>query len=290
MREICIGIFHEDYQYGKRLMEYLNHQKEFPMTARFSSDEESFFKQEKQGEFQCLVLAEETDYQGDSPVCRIRSGDEAGGNYSQSAREIAANIYSCLNVKLDQAPNIVGVYSPVGRPEASIFARRFSREHDWIYFCMQPYSSVVDLADLTELLLFRIRERDEQIADYFLKHQKEFREFRGYAGADCYLDYRELSLEDYQWFFERLREGNIQVVFDIGAAMPPYLPFLGLFDKIYLPLTNWDFISCEYRVFLREMQRHNIWMQTTWEEVMLNPEEEIDPERLAEALGSGRRN
>ena len=35
MRDISIGIYHKDYQYGKRLMEYLNHQKDFPMTASF---------------------------------------------------------------------------------------------------------------------------------------------------------------------------------------------------------------------------------------------------------------
>ena len=31
MKDISIGIYHKDHQYGKRLMEYLNHQKDFPM-------------------------------------------------------------------------------------------------------------------------------------------------------------------------------------------------------------------------------------------------------------------
>ena len=42
MKDISIGIYHKDHQYGKRLMEYLNHQKDFPMTASFTSDEEIF--------------------------------------------------------------------------------------------------------------------------------------------------------------------------------------------------------------------------------------------------------
>mgnify|MGYP000034326103 CR=1 FL=1 len=71
MRDISIGIYHKDYQYGKRLMEYLNHQKDFPMTASFISDEDAFFRQEEEGDFECLVLAEETDYHGSSPVCRM---------------------------------------------------------------------------------------------------------------------------------------------------------------------------------------------------------------------------
>ena len=49
MKDISIGIYHKDHQYGKRLMEYLNHQKDFPMTASFTSDEEMFFKQEQDG-------------------------------------------------------------------------------------------------------------------------------------------------------------------------------------------------------------------------------------------------
>ena len=70
MKDISIGIYHKDHQYGKRLMEYLNHQKDFPMTASFTSDEEMFFKQEQEGDFECLVLAEETDYHGDISVCK----------------------------------------------------------------------------------------------------------------------------------------------------------------------------------------------------------------------------
>ena len=38
MKDISIGIYHKDHQYGKRLMEYLNHQKDFPMTASFTSE------------------------------------------------------------------------------------------------------------------------------------------------------------------------------------------------------------------------------------------------------------
>lgn len=98
MKDISIGIYHKDHQYGKRLMEYLNHQKDFPMTASFTSDEEMFFKQEQEGDFECLVLAEETDYHGDFPVCRIGANESMGGMYCQSAKEIAAGIYHCLNV------------------------------------------------------------------------------------------------------------------------------------------------------------------------------------------------
>lgn len=114
MKDISIGIYHKDHQYGKRLMEYLNHQKDFPMTASFTSDEEMFFKQEQEGDFECLVLAEETDYHGDFPVCRIGANESMGGMYCQSAKEIAAGIYHCLNVSPQiENERIFGVYSPL---------------------------------------------------------------------------------------------------------------------------------------------------------------------------------
>ena len=87
MKDISIGIYHKDHQYGKRLMEYLNHQKDFPMTASFTSDEEMFFKQEQEGDFECLVLAEETDYHGDFPVCRTgQAGFPLSGNSPDCCR------------------------------------------------------------------------------------------------------------------------------------------------------------------------------------------------------------
>ena len=127
MKDISIGIYHKDHQYGKRLMEYLNHQKDFPMTASFTSDEEMFFKQEQEGDFECLVLAEETDYHGDFPVCRIGANESMGGMYCQSAKEIAAGIYHCLNVSPQiENERILGVYSPIPRLEISAFARNMA--------------------------------------------------------------------------------------------------------------------------------------------------------------------
>lgn len=240
MKDISIGIYHKDHQYGKRLMEYLNHQKDFPMTASFTSDEEMFFKQEQEGDFECLVLAEETDYHGDFPVCRIGANESMGGMYCQSAKEIAAGIYHCLNVSPQiENERIFGVYSPISRLEISAFARNMAASNGWIYFGMQPYGHFEE-DETDDLLLFYIKEHKEDIVLYFMEHQKKFDGCVGFAGASCYLDYRELSMQDYEWFFEKLRETGICIIFDIGIASPPDLKFFGLFDRIFLPLMRQD--------------------------------------------------
>lgn len=269
MRDISIGIYHKDYQYGKRLMEYLNHQKDFPMTASFISDEETFFKQEEEGDFECLVLAEETDYHGNSPVCRIGINDSMGGMCCQSGKEIAAGIYHCLNVspRLDDE-RIFGVYSPIPRLEVSEFARNMAISNGWIYFGMQPYSHFEE-DELGELLLFYIKEHREDIIEYFMSNQQKLEGCTGFAGAVCYLDYQEISFEDYHWFFEKIRQSDLRIIFDIGIATPPDLKFFGLFDRIFIPLMREDLNSLEYQTFQSQMRKYKIWNQTSWEEVML---------------------
>ena len=71
MKEICVGVCCEDTRYGRKLMEYLNHQKEFPMTAWFFADEEALWKKEEEGVFQSLVLSEGIEDHGREPVCRL---------------------------------------------------------------------------------------------------------------------------------------------------------------------------------------------------------------------------
>lgn len=273
MRDISVGIFHKDYQYGKRLMEYLNHQKEFPMTAWFASDEKQFFDTEKERQFHCLVLAEGVDDQGRSPVCRIGRTAGSVNGHCQSGRDIAKKIYDCLQIKREGKDMIVGVYSPLSRYQVSQFAQRFAGERGFAYFGMQAYGHWTEICTADELLLLYIKERNETVIQYFLDHQSAMGECSGYPAVGCYLDYRAVSLEDYRWFFERLKEERISVLFDIGAACPPKLGFLGLFDKIYVPLMKGDRASSEYVQFKDQMKRHGIWYQTTWEEVILAAKE-----------------
>lgn len=262
MKDIYIGIFHKDYQYGKRLMEYLNHQKEFPMTAWFTSDEKSFF--DKENNFQCLILEDGVEYRGKAPVCRVGCNKE----YCQSGKEIAQEIYHCLNVKRGTRQMIFGTYSPVPRYEVSQFARRLAGEHGWVYFGMQAYPHCSEDEDSGELLLFYVKEHNDRAVDYFLSRQESMKHCKGYPGVGCYLDFRQLSGEDYRWFFEELKKEQISVLFDIGAACPPDLHFFELFDKIYLPLMRGDQRTSEYRLFKDQMQHHGIWYQTEWEEVI----------------------
>lgn len=269
MKEICVGVCLKDDRYGRRLMEYLNHQKEFPMTACYFGSEASLWAKEQEGMFQCLVLSEESDYQGYVPACRIDS------RRCQSAAEIAGDIYDRLQVRTKDEWQIYGIYSPFGETKATDFALEFSARRSIPYLGMQPYPIFSVSEETTDELLFHIRQRREDCAEYFLSHQEDLGGIKGYPGAGCFLDYRELSEEDYRWFFDRIRGEGISLIIDIGTACVPGLEFFRMLDKIYLPIGEQELETELYAGFLKQMRRYGIWGCSGMEEVVIGDKESI---------------
>nr|WP_300305153.1 hypothetical protein [uncultured Anaerostipes sp.] len=269
MKEICIGVCCRDTRYGKRLMEYLNHQKEFPMTACFFAEETALWKKEQEGMFQCLVLSEEMPDCGRSPICRLKEGEYG------SAADIAEKIYECLRVRKKEEWLVYGIYSPFGGQASTAFALELARKKSLIYMGMQPYLPFASGEEATDELLFRIRQRQEDCMDYFVRHQERLGEIKGYPGAGCFLDYRELTTDDCRWFLEQLREEGISVVIDIGTACVPSLDFFRILDKIYLPVTEQELKTELYAGFLKQMRRYSLWGCSGMEEVIICGRESI---------------
>lgn len=261
MRDICTGIYSKDRRYGKRLMEYLNHQKEYPMTAWFTSDEKKFFEKEREERFQCLVLSEETSYHGTVPACYIPS------NGSKSASEVARNIYSCLNVPETSAVRIAGVYSLFGGDAKSGYAIAYARTRGMLYWRMRAHQSMEEGEEDTDELLFYIRERGDEAVRFFQSHQHQAEGVSGFFGAGCYLNNREPDLEHYRIFFDNLRKEGISLVVDMEPGSLPELAFFTLFDKVYLPIPSGSLNSDIYKNFIRQMKRYGIWEKCVMEEV-----------------------
>ncbi|MCI5622819.1 MULTISPECIES: hypothetical protein [Anaerostipes] len=263
MREIHTGIYHRDRKYGKRLMEYLNHQKKYPMTVWYTSDEKKFFEKEKEGCFQCLVLEEETSYGGDLPVFRLESGG------CQSGMEIARNIYGCLHIGTAEECRIIGIFSPFGQAFTTEISMEIARQWKLFYFGMQAYHSFSAGEEPMDELLFCIRERKEEALDFFLTKYQNINGIHGYAGASCYLDYHEPSIEDYHVFFNQIKRSGISIIADMETACIPDLSFFQLFDKIYIPLKKEESLSDRYRNFKEQLGRYGTWNSSIFEEIIL---------------------
>lgn len=275
MRQVYVGVYHKDKNYGCRLMEYLNHQKDYPMTAWFTSDYEKFMLREKEDYFGCVVLPEEISYDGDLPVCSMEIMGKDGRKHHQSALEIAREIYGVLQVNPDEQPKVLGVYSPLGRQETTQISITAAREKHLIYIGMTPYNGFSVSGEATDELLFYIKERRINCVEYFQSHQEYFQECHGYPPAGCYLDYREPSMEDYQWFFDSLRKEQFSVIVDMGAACPPYLHFFCLFDKVYIPLFPGEHQSEVYHHFRKQLEKYHVWKPGIIEELLIGKNHSI---------------
>ncbi len=203
------------------------------MTASFTSDEDVFLNRNKREILNAWYWQKRRIIMEIFRFAELEQMNLWVGCIARVQKRSQQGIYHCLNVSPQiENERIFGVYSPISRLEISAFARNMAASNGWIYFGMQPYGHFEeDEAD--DLLLFYIKEHKEDIVLYFMEHQKKFDGCVGFAGASCYLDYRELSMQDYEWFFEKLRETGICIIFDIGIASPPDLKFFGLFDRIF---------------------------------------------------------
>lgn len=263
MKKIYVGIYYKDRRYGKRLMEYLNHQREYPMTVWFTSDEEKFFQKEKDGCFQCLILAEETVYGGVVPTCRIERG------CAQSGPEIARNIYGCLQMTGEENRKIFGVYSPFEKSIITDISLELAKQRDAVYFGMRAYHRFAAGTESTDELLFHIKEQKEESAEFFLSHTELMEGVKGYPGASCYLDYLEPTMEDYRYFFKCLKSQGLSLVLDMETACIPGLSFFELFDRVYIPLTEPEVCSRQYFHFTKQMKKYGVWNKHNIEEIFL---------------------
>ncbi|MDD3184963.1 MAG: hypothetical protein PHD70_10290 [Anaerostipes sp.] len=235
---ITVGILDEDIIYRKRLMEYLNHQTEYPMKAVSFADAEQMKEYQKGNYLEAVICADIMDHIGS--VVWIPLGDGCGDTVAKygNAAHIAKFIYDKMNLVKDREHLIVGVYSPTGDSVRTRISLELAGQVRGIYLGMEEYCSLDMASENTDQLLFYIKERREDIVSFFKESALDLSYCFGYPSVLCYLDYRELTKEDFKWFFQLLREEKVSVVVDIGTGTLSDLGILTLFDQIYLPMTK----------------------------------------------------
>lgn len=247
MSDIKVGIFHKDQRYGKRLMDYLNHQKEYPMTAWYTKDLKKLKKREQ--EFSCLILAEEDDYGCQVPVCELVE------NIYQPASFLARQIYDHLHVTTRDREQMVAIFSPEGSYIGTQVALEFAKRNHLYYMGMQPFSFLETDPEPVEQLLLGIKEGTVD-GEYFIRNADSFHGIMGYGQAKCSLDYRVPAPKEYERFFENLREDGVSLVVDLGVNMWPDYSFFLNFDQVYVVIGAAQEKENDYQEFLRQASRY----------------------------------
>ncbi len=242
-------IIGEEGEYGRRLRKYLEthwtgslrlHSFTSPETLRTSEDkadcyllDEDFFQKIQEEEElppdfreRCIVLADE---QREGCFCRYHPADELIRMIEERRSLLEA---ACGG---RTGGTVTALYSPVFEPELARIASSCMKTGD-LYLGMEDVGDVFcgesNMGDLCYFIGLKSREMAEQV-----RETAEEKNGIWYVHSpSLYFDLLELEPEEYQWFFQCLKEcgqyGDIYV--GLGSGIFSHLPLEKLFDRLFL--------------------------------------------------------
>lgn len=251
-----IGIYDRDMTYCTHLMEYINMNKSYMLHSICFSDAEPLLESIHNNQIDLVLYGQNTPLMAiirDScRTMRLADSDEAmfvGEKYLykyQRADVLAKQILDFLEVEIDRVLDGVvfyGVYSPVGRSGKTSLALGICCNNPGsLYVGVNSYIGSTDVSDYvfsqTERFFYQLLTHNEDIVATI----QDVLENQGgtyvvFYGMRCFLDYRQLSASDIDWFRKLLEQNGLltHVVFDIGAAVLSDFNILNAMDQIFVP-------------------------------------------------------
>ena len=292
---IVIG---EEGEYGRRLVRYLENRLLPPMrvyqfttidkflayegTAALYLLEEEFFKQlpEEQKEFfakrQSLILL--TSQEGEDSFCKYHNPEEL-------LRWITENLSKENSPPLRegevnrQQTKLTLVYSPIYEEKLLEIAKSFMKPGD-LYLGAEdlgymPEGSVSGMNSDMGDLCYYIHLREEGILRLLEDMLIEEGEIRMLPSPDMYFYLRELTEEDYKWFFEKLRRESPyrEVFWGAGNGFVSSPDILRCFDCIILVDSKTNarqscFCNRLEKIMNIEESESGVWKRVCREEVL----------------------
>lgn len=269
MSHILVGICDGDAVYGKRLMEYINRQKDYPLTAAAFTTTDALKEFIKDQDVKGVILEEGSCISEDIPIFYLKKDQTTLACRYGNAKEIVKEAYSIFSPGRQGPAAVTGVYSPTENRKRTDFALQTAKENKALYFGMESYGRVLDEGAM-ENLLFAVKVRKDGIADLVGGSAVSMEGVRGFASARCFLDYREVSVEDYRWLFQRLTDVGISAVLDIGTACIYDFELFSLCDHLYLPVWQEDMEDPRLLGFKEVSEQHPVLSMLHWKEVFLS--------------------
>lgn len=269
MSHILIGICDKDAVYGKRLMEYINRQKDYPLTAAAFTTTDALKEFIKDQDIKGVILEEGTGISEDIPVYYLRKDQTTQACRYGNAKEIVKEAYGIFSPGRQGPAGVTGVYSPTENRKRTGFALQTAKENKALYFGMESYGRASDEGAM-ENLLFAVKVRKDGIADLAGQSAVSMEGIRGFTSARCFLDYREVSVEDYRWLFQRLADAGMSAVLDIGTACIYDFELFSLCDHLYLPVWEEDMEDPRLLGFKEVSEQHPVLSTLHWKEVFLS--------------------
>lgn len=269
MSHIFIGIYDEDAVYGKRLMEYINRQKEYPLTAAAFASLEALTEFIASQDVKGVILEEGTQINSKVPVYYLKKEPLKGACRYGSAKEIVKEAYAVFSPKGLESGGVTGVYSPSDNLRRTGFALETAVKRSALYLGMEAYGYGVQNRSMEDLL-FAVKARRENIIDYAQSLISGTDGVKRIGSARCFMDYKDMSGEDYRWFFQRLEEAGISSVLDMSTACIYDFELFSLCDRLYLPIWEEDMEDPRLLGFKELSKQHPVLSKLHWKEVYLS--------------------
>ncbi len=248
-------------------MNYINGQNIYGILA-LAFTQEDRFRQYLEGNSLDLALAVEDFDVGqlEEKVIRLCREEGKEGIYKyQPASEIILEIQKSLekeycirkfeNSKQDMECRMLGVYSPIGRSGKTNLALALAKETGSLYIGMEEYSNLIEGRTTMSDFCYWIRKKDEMIIRKVEEQIIIEDEVAKLVSPLTYMDLKELTVEEYAWFFEKIKQyGKFRnIVVDIGSGSLCSYSFLALFHQIFVPILP-DISSEKERHFKKVLQ------------------------------------
>ncbi len=230
----------QEGEYGKRLVDYL--EKTMPEDSRLVlfTGEAGLKDWKETADY--YLLAEELSEEFLSEEKKIHPGkimilgdDRKEGVFcrSDTPDKLVRLLTEQKEENVQEEAYLTLLFSPVYIENLSEIAFRFMKQKG-LYLGMEDLGSG-DGADMGDLSYY-IHLREEEILERLSAMVRKTEEGYLLDSPDMYFYLRELTMEDYQWFFHKLRDERLypEVVVGAGSGFLKKPEMLALFDRIIL--------------------------------------------------------
>lgn len=201
----------------------------------------------------------------DTDICIPRCSPVS--DYIQAVHRVLSKGAACIC--MTGGCRCIAVFAPYGRCGKTMLAQAICREaaeidaerkRNSVYLGWEEYGEDPTGAGMEELL-YSIKLRGENISMRMKSLADMERGYDYLPGAGDYLELRELSREDVNWFLNQIRrEGYYdQMTVDIGSGSLSDFEILMEFDAVYLPYMEEDWVRKRLQSFRLCMERQGIW-------------------------------
>ena len=238
-----IAIWDEDLEYAGCLASALNKRakgKWLAMAAKEKQEWESFIRQE--GTALAFVSEKYAEHINSSNCKVIMIGNQSVSGkcilrytVQEFMYYVEREIYGAVHNIAKKGMRRIAVIPVLDRTSCRDKVRNMCKGEGKVYWEMSAFSDLELMEQGVEQILYGIKMREEAFAEMFRNQLVRYMDTWALPAAVSFLDIRELTVEDVQWFFEQLEGLGYEEIFvymDMSGVNE--LSLFSLFSNIYL--------------------------------------------------------